>query len=224
MTASPDDASARRDLQRPDDETALIKHRYDRVAPVYDALEWVVEKVGFSRWRPRLWERAEGERILEVGVGTGKNMAHYPDGRDITALDISPAMLERARRRADRHGVDVDLVEGDAQDLPFEDDTFDSAVHTFVFCSVPDPVQGLRELNRVVKPGGQLLMLEHVLSDKSILRPLMRWFDFLPYHVWGAHIDRETVENTREAGFVDVKAENLALDVVKMIEARASSE
>ncbi|MFB6264931.1 MAG: class I SAM-dependent methyltransferase, partial [Bradymonadaceae bacterium] len=154
-------------------------------------------------------------------VGTGKNIPYYPEDRDITAIDIAPKMLDRARRRAERREVDVDLVEADAQDLPFADDSFESVVCTFVFCSVPDPVLGLREARRVLEPGGQLVMVEHVLSDIPILHTLMKWFDWLPVHVWGAHIDRRTVQNVRAAGFTDLEVTDLALDVVERIEGRA---
>lgn len=214
------------ELSRPDAdvpdrrETELIKRRYDRVAPFYDAMEWFAERFRFSKWRPDVWDAVEGETVLEVGVGTGKNFAYYPEGRDYTALDISPKMLRQARRRADELDVDVELVEADAQALPFEDDSFESAVTTFVFCSVPDPVQGLRELRRVLEPGGQLVMLEHVLSEKPVIRTLMKWFDFVPYRIWGAHIDRQTVENTRLAGFDHVEDTDLWLDIVKRIEAQ----
>lgn len=222
MDRSPEQATERpaRQLEpRERDETAIVRRRYDRVAPIYDAMEWFMERLSLSRWRPDLWERVEGDNVLEVGVGTGKSFKHYPRDRQITAIDISPKMLEQAERRARKLGVDVRLLEGDAQALPFEDSSFETVVTTCVFCSVPDPVRGLREIHRVLAPGGQLLMLEHVLSRKPVLRTLMRWFDFLSYHLWGAHIDRQTVQNVRKAGFVDVAATDLALDVVKRIEA-----
>lgn len=202
-------------------ETELVKQRYDRIAPVYDAMEWFAERFRFSKWRPELWQSVEGKTILEVGVGTGKNFAYYPNNLNITALDISPKMLQQAARRAGELNVDVELVEGDAQALPFEDDSFESAVTSFVFCSVPDPVQGLRELRRVLQPRGQLLMLEHVLSEKPVIHTLMKWFDFVPYRVWGAHINRQTVENVRIAGFEPVEDTDLSLDIIKRIEARA---
>lgn len=218
-SAQSTEASSRELEKRESDETAVVRRRYDRVAPFYDAMEWLMEKWRFAKWREELWGDIEGTKILEVGVGTGKSFPYYPSDRDITGLDISPQMLDQARRRARELSVDVELVEGDAQALPFEDDSFETVVTTFVFCSVPDPVQGLRELHRVMKPGGRLLMLEHMLSRKPVLRTLMRWFDFLPYYIWGAHIDRETVENVREAGFDQVAATDLLLDVVKRIEA-----
>lgn len=201
-------------------ETDLVRRRYDRVAPLYDAMEWLAEALRFSTWRREQWERVEGDTIVELGVGTGKNFPYYPSEADVTAIDIAPKMLERARRRAEREGVDVDLMEADAQDLPFADDSFDAAVATFVFCSVPDPVQGLREARRVVRPGGQLVLVEHVLSDIPVVQTLMKWFDWLPSHIWGAHIDRRTVENVRQAGFADVRVKDLSLDIVKRIEAR----
>jgi SAM-dependent methyltransferase len=130
-------------------------------------------------------------------------------------------MLERARRRAARLGSSARLDVADVQALPFPDASFDTAVATFVFCSVPDPVLGLRELRRVLKPGGRLLLLEHVLSERPWLRGLMRRLDPLPYHLWGAHLNRETVQNVRTAGFADVRATDLSFDIVKRIEARA---
>lgn len=198
--------------------TAATRARYDRLAPVYDALERHAER-RFAPWRAALWRRVRGPRVLEVGVGTGKNMPSYPPGLAVTAIDLAPRMLARARTRAARLGVAVDLREADVQALPFPDASFDTVVATFVFCSVPDPVLGLREVRRVLAPGGQLLLLEHVLSCRPLVRPLMQVVNPLVVRVMGANINRETVANVERAGFVAVQVEDLWLDVVKLIEA-----
>lgn len=175
------------------------------------------------RWREDLWSRVPPGRVLEVGVGTGKNLVYHPSESDVVALDLSTEMMARARRKAERLQARVALELGDVQRLPHAEATFDTAVATFVFCSVPDPLLGLREVRRVLKPGGRLLLLEHVLSEKKVLRQLMRSLDPIPFWVWGAHIDRVTVSNVREAGFRDVVDTDLSLDIVKLIEARAPS-
>ncbi len=204
------------------DTTASTRRRYDRVAPVYDVLEALPER-RMRRWRRDLWTLVEGPRVLEVGVGTGNSFADYPAAARVTAIDISEKMLDRARRRAAKLDTDVRLLAADAQRLPFEDASFDTAIASCVFCSVPDPVLGLRELRRVLRPGGRLLLLEHVLSERPALRRWMLRLDAVTARLWGAHIARETVANVRAAGFVDVEQADLALDVVKRITARAPS-
>jgi phosphatidylethanolamine/phosphatidyl-N-methylethanolamine N-methyltransferase len=166
-----------------------------------------------------LWERVRGPRVLELGVGTGKNVPHYRDGWRVTGIDLSPRMLDQAAGRAKRAGVEVALLLGDAPALPFPDASFDTAVATFVFCSVPDPVLGLGEADRVLAPGGQPLLLEHVLSRHALLRPLMRAADPLVVRLMGAHIDRETVRNIERAGFDIRRVDDLLGDIVKAIEA-----
>lgn len=203
-----------------ENETALTTRRYDRIAPFYDFVETGMELRAKS-WRRDLWSLVEGKRILEVGVGTGKNIPFHPVDRETVALDISSRMLARATRVADRLQAGVRLQLGDVQRLPFEDARFDTVVGTFLFCSVPDPVLGLSEIRRVLAPGGHLLLLEHVLSERRLLRPLMRWLDPVPVRIWGAHIARETVTNVGLAGFVEIEATDLSLDIVKRITARA---
>jgi len=144
------------------------RRRYDRLASFYDLLEAPVERFRFASWRARLRDRIVGDQALEVGVGTGKNLPFYPRDVKVTAVDLSPRMLERARRRASVLGLDVELREMDVQHLAFPDHIFDTVFATFVFCSVPDPVLGLRELRRVCKPGGRLLLLEHMRPGTTL--------------------------------------------------------
>lgn len=204
------------------EDSALTRRRYDRIAPVYDALEWVTEVVFFRRWRRELWERVPAGRVLEVGVGTGKNLAYHRDEHQVVGIDLSPGMLSRARRRAEQSGATVELHEADVQALPFDDESFDAVVASFVFCSVPDPVRGLREAQRVLKPGGKLVLLEHVISPNPVLAAFMRWLDFLPVNIWGAHIDRDTAENVHTAGFRDVEVQHRVSGVVILVEASRS--
>lgn len=206
------------DLQK---ETAVTRSRYDCIAPIYDALEWVME-FRFHHWRRDLWRDVTSqERILELGVGTGKNIPYYPANAPITAVDISERMLERAKKKAARLGRKVDLEVADAQFLPFPNGAFDTIVTTFVFCSVPDPIKGLCEARRVLKSGGRIVMLEHVLSERPVLRRLMQWLDPVTHRLWGAHINRNTVDNVRRAGFMNVRSADIALDIVKRIDAIA---
>ena len=150
--------------QLPDQERDATRFRYNRIARFYDLLE-VFDERRFRPWRLSLLARSTG-RVLEVGVGTGKNFPFYPSGVALTGIDVADKMLDVARERAARMNLPVELILGDVQSLPFYDDTFDTAVSTFVFCSVPDPIGGLRELRRVVKPEGRILLLEHMHAGR----------------------------------------------------------
>ena len=202
-----------------DRQTALVRRRYDRLAKIYDVTQWPMERRA-DCWRRDLWDRVEGEQILEVGAGTGANVPYYGEHREMTVTDISAKMLEQARVRAAEEGVEATFEIADVQALPYPDDHFDAAVATFVFCSVPDPVQGLRELRRVVVDGGSVHLLEHVLTETPVLRFLMKILDPLTVRLWGAHISRETVDNVRRAGYSEVSDTDLSMDIVKRIEAR----
>ena len=195
------------------------RRRYDRLASFYDLLEAPVERFRFASWRARLRDRIVGDQALEVGVGTGKNLPYYPRDVKVTAVDLSPRMLERARRRASVLGLEVELREMDVQDLAFPDHIFDTVFATFVFCSVPDPVLGLRELRRVCKPGGMLLLLEHMRPGNPILGLLFDLLNPMVVRMMGANINRRTMENIRRAGWRIRVEERLSSDIVWWIEA-----
>lgn len=199
--------------------TEQTRARYQRIAPLYDAMELLAEW-RYSDWRERLWSLVDGPDVLEVGVGTGKNMPYYPDDVRVTAVDLAPGMLRRARRRAEELEVEVTLQLADAQNLGFADNSFDDVVGAFVFCSIPDPGLGLAELARVAKPDGRLLLLEHVRSGGAVLGPLMDVFD--PLVQWmGPHINRRTVQNVRDSAWQVERVDDLgAGDIFKLIVAR----
>lgn len=202
-------------------ETRKTRYRYDRISPVYDLFESLVERSKFSKWRKLLFQQVKGPTMLEVGVGTGKNFPYYPPGLEVTAIDLSQGMLSRARKKlASYPSARINLRIMDVQKLDLEEGSFDTAMATFVFCSVPDPVLGLREVRRVLKPEGKLLLLEHVLSKKPILRCLMKLMNPIHVRITGANINRVTVSNIQKAGFRIEKEKNLWLDIVKLIVAR----
>ena len=189
--------------------TERTRASYQRISRVYDLMEILPER-RYVPWRKNLWEQVHAPHVLEIGVGTGKNMPYYPAGMKITAIDLTPGMLERARKRAIELDLDITLQLGDAQALDFPDNSFDSVVATFVFCSVPDAVKGLREIRRVLKPAGQLFLLEHMRASNPVLGLLMDVLNPLVVRMMGANINRRTVENVQAADFEQVDVTELA--------------
>ena len=203
--------------------TDRARRRYDRMAFLYDFLEAPMEHMRFAAWRKRLRAGIRGKRALEVGVGTGKNLTYYPGDVHVTAIDLSPQMLARARKKAHKMHLQVDLQEMDVQHLKFADQSFDTVFATFVFCSVPDPVIGLREIRRVCKPDGKLLLIEHMRPGNPVLGFLFDALNPLVVRMMGANINRQTINNIRKAGWQIKVQENLSGDIVKWIEATPCS-
>ncbi|WP_262965029.1 class I SAM-dependent methyltransferase [Methylobacter psychrophilus] len=201
-------------------DSTIIKKRYDRIAPYFEGLEAVMEGLFFKNWRKKLWAKVDGHHILEVGVGTGKNFDYYPADAQITAIDFSPEMLRQAINKKVRKTVCVELNLMDVQSLDFADNSFDTIIGSFVFCSVPLPIKGLKELYRVCKPGGQVLLLEHVLSSKPVLAKIMNFINPVIVALVGANINRNTVKNVKACGFALVRVDERSSDMIKLIEAR----
>lgn len=195
--------------------TEKIRGRYDRIAPMFNKMDGMMD----DKLKSSLIARAHGN-VLEVGVGTGANLTFYPKNVHVTGIDFSPKMLSFARERAQEVAARVQLLEMDVQHLTFADNTFDTVVSTCVFCSVPDPIAGLREIRRVLKPHGRLLMLEHMLSDHRPIALFLHALNPLTVRATGANVNRRTLDNLKAAGFSITKWRPVAFfDVFRQIEA-----
>lgn len=181
--------------------SASVTDKGHRVfAAFYDRLNAGAERAWLGRRRADLLARASGE-VLEIGAGTGANLARYPDVGRVVATEPDPAMRARLRSRLDRATVPVEVSDSPAERLAFPDASFDTVVSTLVLCSVADPDAALAELRRVLRPAGQLLALEHVRGEGR----RARWQDRLT-PIWrrvgaGCHPNRDTVTAIERAGF-----------------------
>jgi len=199
--------------------TEAIKAKYDKKASSYDRALGPMEKMMMGKWRKLLCSKVNG-LVLEAGVGTGTNLVHYPEKNSVEkviGIDFSPKMLEVAFGKVPRAKVPVELLEADIQNLPFEENIFDTIITACVFCSVPDPVLGFKELRRVIKPNGKLFMLEHVRSEGIFLGPLMDKLNPLSVKLGGVNINRRTEKNIRLSGMKIISVEPLFKDIVKLI-------
>ena len=201
-------------------ETVATQNRYDRIASLYNTME-VMPEVLYKRWRKQVWAEIRSGDILEIGIGTGKNVPYYAPDINVTAIDLSPKMLMWAQKKAKSLDKGVGLSRMDAQLLGIKSDSVDTVIATFVFCSIPDAVMGLAEIKRVLKPDGRVILLEHMRSKYEILGKLMDVFDPFVHRFAGPHINRQTVENVRTAGLITQQVKELdPFGIFRMIHAR----
>lgn len=196
---------------------AITQAKWDKVAPNFDLM---AGKGAEDRWQPSkkaLFSHMEG-KILFLALGTGLDIPTFPGGKTITAIDISSKMLEVAQPRLAAYDGEIQAQVMDVHDMSFEDNSFDQVFTSCTFCSVPRPIDGLRQLRRVLKPGGELFMFEHTGSSYYPFKSMMNLMTILTSKI-GPDMNRTTVANVEEAGFQLREVNNLFLDVVKIIKA-----
>lgn len=196
-----------------------LRRLYDSYAPGYDRGMDVLERVLFRGGREWVCRRAAG-RVLEIAIGTGRNLPHYPAGITLTGVEQSPAMLAIARRRAADLGIDADLRLGDAQSLDFPDAGFDTVVCTIALCTIPDDARAVSEARRVLRPGGRFLLLEHVRSPVLPVRLVERLLDPLAVRTQADHLLREPLDHLTREGFEVETVERSRLGLVERVSAR----
>jgi ubiquinone/menaquinone biosynthesis C-methylase UbiE len=200
--------------------TEIAERRWNRTSSFYDYMMVFMERIRLRKYRRLFWSRVESSRVLEIGVGTGKNFPYYPTDAGIDAIDFSEKMLEHANNRDKKQKVKVHLQQMDVQNLDFADNTFDTVAATMVFCSVPDPIRGIREVERVCKPGGKVVLLENNFSSIPVLAWFVKLANPLVMRIIGADFNRNPVDNVAKSDLIVEKVTDLGRGLWKLIEAR----
>lgn len=199
-----------------------LRKKWDSIAPGYGSsfLDRLEESLLLARWRRRLLTGASG-KVLEIAIGTGVNLPHYPNSCEIIATDLSPGMLYLARKRAKDLGLNVEFDTMDAEALGFPDGSFDTIVECNSLCVFPNPVAALREMGRVCRVDGRILLLEHGRSRHKLVGRLQDW-DVQSNFLYGCEWNRSYKELIRQAGLPPVSIERHVLGVFYLIEAKPS--
>ena len=181
-------------------ETDRVRRIFEKQAPTYDRTMARFERWLFAGTREWACSKASG-KVLEIAAGTALNLPHYPADTTVTGVELSPAMAELGRERAAELGREIDMQVGDAEQLEFADETFDTVVCTYGLCTIPDDRAAVREAKRVLRPGGRIVLAEHVRSPNPIVRTIQRLIDPLAHRCGGDHLLREPLEPLAEEGF-----------------------
>ncbi|MFC0506380.1 class I SAM-dependent methyltransferase [Micromonospora costi] len=201
------------------DRQQRLRRYWDRHADSYDRQMDFAERRVFRDTRDWICGRASGD-VLEVAVGTALNLPHYPPHLRVTGVEWSPQMLALARRRAAQLGRDVDLRPGDAQALDLPDASFDTVVCTFSLCAIPDERRALDEMRRVLRPGGLLLLADHVRSSVWPVRLGQRLVELVSVPVGGEHFLRRPAEQVRGWGWTVEAQDRFTLGIIERLAAR----
>jgi ubiquinone/menaquinone biosynthesis C-methylase UbiE len=178
----------------------IVRRSYAKQASWYDRSIGFFERRLFgTAHRPWACSRASGD-VLEVAIGTGLNLAHYPQEATVTGIDLSPEMLAIARRRATELGRKADLREGDAHSLAFSDASFDSVVCTYSLCNIPDPLRAVSEMKRVLRPGGKLILVDHIRSSSKAVFWIQKFIELFS-RLGGESMTRRPLEYVEAAEF-----------------------
>jgi ubiquinone/menaquinone biosynthesis C-methylase UbiE len=205
--------------QASDKRARRLRRYWDKHARNYDKQMAFWERRLFGDGRQWTCGQASGE-VLEVAIGTGRNLPHYPQGIRLTGVDFSPAMLQLARRQADRLGRQVDLRLGDAQALDLPDASFDTVVCTFSLCAIPDERRAIAEMRRVLRPGGRLLLLDHVAGISRRVRAVQWLLEQVTRPLNEEHLLRRPLLQVQAEGFQIERAERFKLGIVERLAAR----
>ena len=192
---------------------------WDRFAGRYDQRIEHTERMLFPGGREWACAQADGD-VLEVAVGTGRNLSFYPDSVLLTGVDWSPVMLGLARERAAALGRVADLRQGDAQALDFPDESFDTVLCALGLCAIPDDRRAVTEMARVLRPGGRLLLVDHVAASAAALRAVQWLYERITIPLAGEHFRRRPLVYLRELGFLIEESERFSLGVVERVCAR----
>ncbi|TMK68628.1 MAG: methyltransferase domain-containing protein [Actinobacteria bacterium] len=203
----------------PPSETERVRRIQDKNAGGYDRQMNFFDRVLFAGGREWACSQAEGE-VLEIAIGTGRNLIHYPSGVKLTAIEYSPEMLAIARDRAAKIDREVDLREGDAQALEFPDESFDTVVITLALCTIPDDRKAVQEARRVLRPGGKLILLEHVRSPLLPVRTVQHLIEPLAIRFEADHLTREPLDYLIDEGYEVESSERSRIGIVERVIAR----